>query len=81
MADKPKKKRLQFDVSSAAYDDLAEMKERTKASSLADLFRSAIRLYKWFLDQRKDGWKIQLYREGDDRVRQVELLMLEEDNE
>src|SRR5689334_10636035 len=44
-------KRMQFEFSPEAVERLNYMKERTDASSYAEIVRDALRLYEWFIKQ------------------------------
>lgn len=54
--------RLQLDFSPQAFERLQRIKALAEASTNAKLVRDALRLYEWFLDQRRDGWQIQLVK-------------------
>ena len=65
--------RLQFEFSPDAYKRLKIMRDQAKAASFAELVRSSLRLYEWFLTKHKEGYNIALVR-GNEPVREVELL-------
>jgi hypothetical protein len=48
-------KRLQFAVPDNVYETLEGLKERTDASSLAEVFRDALRAYAWMVSQFEAG--------------------------
>ena len=66
------KNRVQFDLTDAAYDQYLAIREETGARTGAELFRSAIRFYRWFLKKRLAGYTIVL-RKGNKET-EVELL-------
>lgn len=72
-SDKAKGHRVQFEFSPEAYQHLQEMRERAGAKTYAEVVRSALRLYEWFLDQKSNDAKI-LVDDGDS-TRQVEFLL------
>jgi hypothetical protein len=45
------KQRVQFDFSPEAYKRLKDLKEKTDASTNAEVVRNALKLYEWFIDQ------------------------------
>lgn len=65
--------RLQFDFSSEAYSRLQEIREESGAKSNAEVVRAALRLYEWYLQQKREKFKIQLVR--DDVIKEVEILL------
>ena len=56
--------RLQFEFSAEAYERLNTMKDKTRASSYADLVRNALRMYEWLVEQQENGCEIALVKEG-----------------
>lgn len=67
-------KRVQLDLSPESHDEMSDMRRRCGARSFAEVFRSAMRLYKWYLDVRDAGEKIQVIA-SDGAVREVQLLI------
>jgi hypothetical protein len=53
MSTKPEnsKQRIQFDFTTESLKRLAELKEKTDASTKAEVVRNALRLYEWFVNQ------------------------------
>ncbi len=66
--------RLQLVFSADAYRRLNDAKHLSGASSQAQTVRDAIRVFAWFLQQRRDGFEIALLR--DDKVEKVVELIL-----
>jgi hypothetical protein len=71
--DKLDRQRLQLDFTQEGYNRLLQVKELADARSNAEVVRNALRVYEWFLRQKKDNYRLQLVR--DDRVRDVELVL------
>ena len=72
------KRRLQFEFSGSAYEGLVALKERTGANSFAEVVRDALRLYKWYLTKKEEGYELALLRgndKGQKDVIEVELLL------
>jgi metal-responsive CopG/Arc/MetJ family transcriptional regulator len=67
-----KKQRLQFDLSPEALKDLDELREMADVSTRAELIRKALRLYNWFLAQKRDGGEF-LVKKGEE-VKKIEFL-------
>jgi hypothetical protein len=57
--------RLAFDVPRADAKEIDAIKERTGAATRSEVFRHAIRVYKWLLDKNADGYQI-IVQKGDD---------------
>jgi predicted CopG family antitoxin len=55
-------KRLNFVVQDDVYKRLETLKERTGATSLSEVFRDALRVYAWTLDQLETGKEISAKR-------------------
>jgi Ribbon-helix-helix protein, copG family len=51
-------KRLQFAVEDNVYHTLEDLKERTDASSLAEVFRDALRAYAWIVAEFEAGRQV-----------------------
>jgi hypothetical protein len=53
MSSKPEntKQRIQFDFSSESLRRLEDLKEKTDASTKAEVVRNALKLYEWFVTQ------------------------------
>lgn len=67
------RRRLQYEMSEEAYNQVKTLQKRAGADSTAKLVRDALRLYGWFLDQYDRGAKIQIVT--DTERLQVELLL------
>ncbi len=67
------KKRISFDFSEAAYEQLKKLKEDNDLTSKADVVRNALRLYTLFTERiKKDGYKI--YYKKNELEERVDLL-------
>ena len=66
--------RVQLDFSSDAYERLQNLKNMADARTNAEVVRNALRIYEWFLNQRRDHWRVQVTK--DDTVKEVELIHL-----
>lgn len=64
--------RLQLDFSREAYNRLVDLRGRSEARTNAEVVRNALRLFEWFLDQKRNGYKIQLVK--DNEVKEVEIV-------
>ncbi len=69
----PSRHRVQLDFSPKAHAQLEEIRAKAGARTNAELVRSALRLYEYFLDKKKAGVKLQ-FVEGD-IIKEVELLV------
>ncbi len=67
-----KRLRLQLDFSPEAHERLMRIRERSDASTNAEVVRNALRLYDWFLEQKVKGGKLQVV--DGDLVKEVEIL-------
>src|SRR3989442_15749534 len=54
------RQRVQVEFSPEAFARLLEIKTMAGAQSYAEVIRDAIRLYDWFLRQKRDDYKFQL---------------------
>lgn len=70
--EKTERARLQLEFTPQALRRLEEIRLKVDARSNAEVVRSALRLYEWFIEQTQANAKI-LVAKGDD-VREVELL-------
>ena len=66
------KRRLQFEFSAEAYEELLRMKKEHQAQSFAELVRNALRLYDWFKKQQNLGYELGLVKD-DKVVKEVKL--------
>ena len=63
--EKPKKKRLQFDLTPEKVKNLDELKERAGLPTRAKLFRNSLRLYEWYLREIKEnGGELYIEKNG-----------------
>jgi hypothetical protein len=67
------RQRIQIDLSPAAQKLLQQMKQRSNASSNAEVVRNALRLYDWFQTQLQEGKKIRV-KEPDGTEKEVEFV-------
>lgn len=65
--------RVQLDFTEEGFNRLHEIKTLADARTNAEIVRNALRLYEWFLRQKKDDYRFQLVK--DDMVREVELVL------
>ena len=47
-----------INFSDDAYETLEELKEKTHKTSLAEVIRSALSLYRWSIEQKEEGRKV-----------------------
>ena len=66
------KRRIAFDLSPEALEQLEALQHQAGAATRAEVVRNALRLYAWFLEQRKQGYEVVL--RSDEREKIVELL-------
>jgi hypothetical protein len=67
------RQRVQLDFTPEALERLREIKEMAEAKTNAEVVRNALRLYEWFLKQRRDNYKLQLVK--DNKVKEVEIVL------
>lgn len=67
------RKRVQLDFSPEAFRRLEQIKELADASSNAEVVRNALRIYEWFLEQKRNEYKIHLVKGN--TVKEVDLLL------
>jgi hypothetical protein len=67
------RQRVQLDFTPEAIDRLREIKELAGAKTNAEVVRNALRLYEWFLRQKKENYTIQLVK--DNWVKEVEIIL------
>jgi len=67
------RQRVQLDFTPEAFERLQEIKEIADVKTNAEVVRNAIRLYDWFLQQKRADYKFQLVK--DNRVKEVELIL------
>lgn len=66
------RQRLQLDFSPEAFGQLTQLRDKAEAKTNAEVVRNALRLYGWFLEQKKNNYRIQIAK--DDTVKEVELI-------
>ena len=54
------KQRVQFDFTPEALKSMDEIKNRTGATTRAEVVRSAIKLYDWFTDEVKEDYVVEV---------------------
>lgn len=69
----PARHRLQIELSPEAYKRLQEIRSISDVSSNTELVRNALRLYEWYLEVKRDDFKIRLVK--DDTTRDVEIML------
>jgi hypothetical protein len=69
----PGRQRVQIDFTPEAAERLQQIKEMAEAKTNAEVVRNALRLYEWFLRQKKENYTFQLLK--DDMVKEVELFL------
>lgn len=62
-----KKTRLQFDVTADTLKTLDELRELSGVTTRAELFRRALKLYGWVLEQQEQGKKV-IVKDGDEQI-------------
>ena len=67
------RQRLQLDFSSEAYQRLEELRKKADARSNADVVRNAIRLYEWFLEQKRGEFNRIQVSDGK-TVKEIEII-------
>jgi mRNA degradation ribonuclease J1/J2 len=65
------RQRVQIDFTSEAVERLQQIKEMAEAKTNAEVVRNALRLYEWFLRQKKENYTLQLVKNN--RVKEVEI--------
>lgn len=66
--------RLQLDFSHEAYERLLMIRELSEARTNAEVVRNALRLYEWFLEQKRKSYKLRLVREDSEEFKEVEII-------
>ncbi len=68
-----KRIRLQLDFSPEGFEQLNELVKLAQVSSRGDVFRNALRFYKWYLEKIANGYKLGVSK--DDERTEVELVL------
>lgn len=63
--------RVQIDLNRADADRIQAVRARA-GTSTTEAIRRAIRLYEWYLDRKKEGYRVQVEKDGS--VREVDIL-------
>lgn len=72
-ANEAERQRVQLDFSPEAMERLQEIKKLADVKTNAEVVRNAIRLYDWYLRQKKENYKLLLVK--DDRAKEVEVIL------
>jgi hypothetical protein len=67
------RQRLQLEFSPQAFERLGHIRELAGAKNNAEVVRDALRVFEWFLEQKKANHKLQVVT--DSTVKEVELLL------
>jgi hypothetical protein len=67
------RQRVQLDFTPEALERLRQIKEMAEAKTNAEVVRNALRLYEWFLRQKRENYKFQLVK--DNMVKEVEIVL------
>jgi hypothetical protein len=67
------RQRVQLELSPDASAQLRAMREMAGVKTTADATRNALRLLDWFLQRRREGWRLQLVR--GEVVREVDVIV------
>jgi hypothetical protein len=65
--------RVTLEFSPEAFERLAEIRKLAGADTNADVFRKALRVLEWVLEQQKCGVRLQVERDG--AVKEIDLLL------
>ena len=65
-------RRVVLDFSPDAYGRLLEIQKKAEAPTNDVVVRDALRLYEWYLQQRSEGYQLQLAK--GDEVKAVEII-------
>ena len=65
--------RVQFDFSPQAFKRLENIRKLAEARSNAEVVRDALRVYEWFIEQKRANNKLQVVT--GDTIKEVELLL------
>jgi hypothetical protein len=65
--------RVQFEFSPEAYAELQRLRAGTHTKTFAEVVRNALRLYAWYDDQRKQGYKFVLIKD-DQTAKEIEIM-------
>lgn len=70
------KQRVQFDFSPEALKRLEDLKEQTDASTKAEVVRSALKLYEWFVSQVDPEFVIEVKDQASNTVFRIPAKVL-----
>ena len=68
------RQRVQLDFTLEAYKRLKEIQELAGARTSAEVIRNALRVYEWFLNEKRAKSRIQVIQ-SDNKVKEVEILL------
>lgn len=66
--------RIELQFEPDGVQRLEEIAKKSGDNTKAETVRNALRLYEWYLDQKSQGYKLQLARPKDKYVREVDLI-------
>ena len=66
------RRRLQLDFSLEAHEQLEKLRKKAEYKTNAETVRNALRLLEWFLEQKRDGWRLQLVK--GEAAKEIEIL-------
>jgi hypothetical protein len=72
MKSEEQRHRVQLDFSAQAYEKLVELRKKSDLKSNAEVVRNALRLYEWFLQQKREGYALQIVR--NDEAKEIEFV-------
>ncbi len=70
------KQRVQFDFSPDALQRLEDLKEKTDASTKAEVIRNALKLYEWFASQVDPNYVIEVKDQDSNTVFRIPAKVL-----
>jgi len=68
------RQRVAFDLAPEAVRQLEEIRGMAHASTRAEVVRNALRLYRWFLEQRAEGSEVILRDEKNEKETVIRLV-------
>jgi hypothetical protein len=67
------KQRIQFDFTPESLKRLEYLKEKTDASTKAEVVRNALRLYEWFVNQIDPNYTVEIKDKEDKTVYKIPI--------
>jgi len=61
---RPRRPRVQLDFTPEAYNRLLELVTMSRAESVPDMFREALRLFEWYHVRKSQGFQILVQKPG-----------------